>query len=169
MDARIKYRDYRGRKSRGNLRILQDTPSPGHPDGLIVPLQRIELILGNTRTRRLIRLILHHGGIAAPGEDEQKQAARCSEQADATQDTGRMTVSMGRESHGEDNSTQRGLSTGSTVNGYLKRKSLDAGEWPADFFELDLSDEDLRLLRTAGRELEETVMQNRRNRGAPIL
>lgn len=45
----------------------------------------------------------------------------------------------------------------------------DAGEWPAGFFELDLSEDDLRLLRTAGRELEEAVMQNRRNRGAPIL
>ena len=45
----------------------------------------------------------------------------------------------------------------------------DAGEWPKGFFELDLSNEDLRLLRTAGRDLDETVMQNRRNRGAPIL
>jgi predicted transcriptional regulator len=45
----------------------------------------------------------------------------------------------------------------------------DAGEWPKDFFDLDLSEEDLRLLRTAGKELEETVVRNRQNRGAPIL
>lgn len=47
--------------------------------------------------------------------------------------------------------------------------SADAGEWPTSFFDLGLSEEDLRLLRTAGTELEEAVMQNRRNRGAPIL
>jgi predicted transcriptional regulator len=45
----------------------------------------------------------------------------------------------------------------------------DAGAWPTGFFELDLPEEDRRLLQTAGTELEEAVMQNRRNRGAPIL
>ena len=45
----------------------------------------------------------------------------------------------------------------------------DAGEWPPGFFDLDLSDEDRRLLQTAGKELEAAAMQNRRNRGAPIL
>jgi predicted transcriptional regulator len=47
--------------------------------------------------------------------------------------------------------------------------SADAGEWPTSFFDLGLSEEDLRLLRTAGTALEEAVMQNRRNRGAPIV
>jgi hypothetical protein len=45
----------------------------------------------------------------------------------------------------------------------------DAGEWPAGFFELDLSDEDLELMRTTGRKLENDVIRNRRNRGAPLL
>ena len=45
----------------------------------------------------------------------------------------------------------------------------DAGEWPPGFFDLDLSDEDRRLLQTAGKELEAASMKNRRNRGAPLL
>lgn len=45
----------------------------------------------------------------------------------------------------------------------------EAGEWPEDFFNLDLSKEDLQLLRESSREVENSILINRLNRGAPIL
>ena len=40
----------------------------------------------------------------------------------------------------------------------------DAGQWPEDFFEPGLSDEKLRLLREGVAEMEEAIMNMRRNR-----
>jgi hypothetical protein len=45
----------------------------------------------------------------------------------------------------------------------------DAGEWPRRFFEPGLTEEELRILREAGTELEQQVLSARRNRGAPLL
>ncbi|MCK5673306.1 MAG: hypothetical protein KAH95_08005 [Spirochaetales bacterium] len=45
----------------------------------------------------------------------------------------------------------------------------EAGEWPEDFFNLDLSKEDLQLLRESSREVESSILANRFNRGAPVL
>ena len=40
----------------------------------------------------------------------------------------------------------------------------DAGEWPEDFFESDLSGGDLRLLREGVAEMEETIIRMRKSR-----
>jgi uncharacterized protein (DUF1778 family) len=45
----------------------------------------------------------------------------------------------------------------------------DLGEWPDGFFELRLSDDDQALLSEAASELEQIILRNRANRGAPLL
>ncbi len=40
----------------------------------------------------------------------------------------------------------------------------NAGEWPEDFFEPDISGKDLRLLREGVAELEEAIISMRKNR-----
>jgi len=40
----------------------------------------------------------------------------------------------------------------------------DAGEWPEDFFESDLSGGDLRLLREGVAEMEEAIIRMRKSR-----
>jgi hypothetical protein len=45
----------------------------------------------------------------------------------------------------------------------------DSGRWPEGFFELKLSSDDRTLLEEASRELEQVVLRNRANRGAPLL
>jgi len=47
--------------------------------------------------------------------------------------------------------------------------SSDAGQWPEDLFEPELSAEDRALLEQASAELEQAVLQGRRNRGASLL
>jgi len=45
----------------------------------------------------------------------------------------------------------------------------DSGQWPEDFFELNLSPDDQALLNQASAELEEAISRNRANRGAPLM
>ncbi|MDE0448956.1 MAG: hypothetical protein OXH96_20010 [Spirochaetaceae bacterium] len=45
----------------------------------------------------------------------------------------------------------------------------DAGEWPEQFFHLDLDQEELAALREAGHEMEQGIRAVRRSRGAPLL
>jgi len=45
----------------------------------------------------------------------------------------------------------------------------DSGQWPEQFFELELSPSDQMLLNQATFELEEAVARSRSNRGAPLL
>ncbi len=45
----------------------------------------------------------------------------------------------------------------------------EAGEWPEDFFNLNLSKGDLQLLRESSKEIESSIYANRLNRGAPLL
>jgi len=45
----------------------------------------------------------------------------------------------------------------------------DSGQWPEQFFELELSPSDQMLLNQATVELEEAVARSRSNRGAPLL
>ncbi len=50
-------------------------------------------------------------------------------------------------------------------------KSLkqEDGDWPEDFFDLQLDNSDLQLLREAIREMEEEIFSNRINREPPEL
>ena len=43
------------------------------------------------------------------------------------------------------------------------------GEWPEDFFTLNMDDEDILLLRESSKEVENSIYANRLNRGAPLL
>lgn len=43
------------------------------------------------------------------------------------------------------------------------------GEWPEDFFNLKLNDEDLLILRESSKEVEDNIYSHRQNRGAPLL
>ena len=45
----------------------------------------------------------------------------------------------------------------------------EEGEWPEGFFNLNLNNEDLQLLRESSKEVESSIYANRRNRGAPVL
>ena len=45
----------------------------------------------------------------------------------------------------------------------------NAGAWPDLFFDLQLTEEDKRLLRDAVGEMEEVIYLHRQNRGAPLL
>ena len=45
----------------------------------------------------------------------------------------------------------------------------DAGEWPEDFFHLDLEAGELSVLRTAGADVERAIRADRRSRGALLL
>ncbi len=45
----------------------------------------------------------------------------------------------------------------------------EAGEWPEGFFDLDLSREDLQILRESSREVEKSIFASRINRGTPVL
>jgi hypothetical protein len=45
----------------------------------------------------------------------------------------------------------------------------DSGQWPEGFFDLGLSSDDQALLNEASAELEQAVLRNRANRGAPLL
>ncbi len=45
----------------------------------------------------------------------------------------------------------------------------DSGQWPEDFFELNLSSDEQALLNQASAELEEAISRNRANRGAPLI
>jgi len=47
--------------------------------------------------------------------------------------------------------------------------SDDAGEWPDGFFSLELDSDEASLLGEAAEELEQAVLANRTNRGAPLL
>jgi len=47
--------------------------------------------------------------------------------------------------------------------------SSDAGQWPEDLFDPDLSAEERTLLEDASVELEQSVLRSRRNRGAALL
>ena len=47
--------------------------------------------------------------------------------------------------------------------------ACEQGEWPEDFFNLHLSEEDEKLLRETASEMEIIIFQNRRNRGASAL
>ena len=69
---------------------------------------------------------------------------------------------MGLSDHEKDNSTPGSLSH----SGADEKLSRDAGAWPAGFFDLDLNDEELRLLRDAGRVLEQAVLGKRLSRGS---
>lgn len=45
----------------------------------------------------------------------------------------------------------------------------DHGDWPEEFFNLHLSEEDEKLLREAVSEMDKAIYRNRRNRGTPAL
>ena len=45
----------------------------------------------------------------------------------------------------------------------------DRGVWPEDFFEPAYGTDDWDLLTAGTNELERTISENRRNRGAPLL
>ena len=45
----------------------------------------------------------------------------------------------------------------------------EEGEWPEDFFNLDLDEVDFQLLRESSNEVEKSIYENRLNRGAPVL
>jgi len=45
----------------------------------------------------------------------------------------------------------------------------DAGQWPEDFFALDIAAADRALLEEAAGEMEKVILQGRRNRGAALL
>jgi hypothetical protein len=45
----------------------------------------------------------------------------------------------------------------------------DSGQWPEGFFDVELSSEDQALINEASAELEQAVLRNRANRGAPLL
>jgi len=45
----------------------------------------------------------------------------------------------------------------------------EEGEWPEDFFNLNLNDEDFHLLSESSKEIENSIYANRLNRGAPVL
>ena len=45
----------------------------------------------------------------------------------------------------------------------------DAGEWPENFFEPDLSSDDLRLLREGVAEMEEAIIRMRKSRRGMAL
>ncbi len=47
--------------------------------------------------------------------------------------------------------------------------SQDAGEWPEGFFTVEPGTGDAALLEEAAEELEQAVLTNRSNRGAPLL
>ncbi len=47
--------------------------------------------------------------------------------------------------------------------------ACEQGEWPEDFFNLHLAEEDEKLLRETASEMEIIIFQNRRNRGASAL
>lgn len=65
---------------------------------------------------------------------------------------------------------RRGISRNRLVIEACERAvSEDAGKWPAGFFETELGEEDLAVLRRSGREMEQHITESRRNRGAPIL
>ena len=44
----------------------------------------------------------------------------------------------------------------------------DAAEWPENFFRLDLDDSELGVLRQAGAEMETSILDARRSRGAAL-
>lgn len=46
---------------------------------------------------------------------------------------------------------------------------LDSGQWPEGFFSLELSPHDRALLDEAATEMEQVIMRNRTNRGAPLI
>ena len=65
---------------------------------------------------------------------------------------------------------RRGVSRNRFVIQACKQAVLeDAGEWPDGFFSLELGADDAALLSKATEELEQTVLANRRSRGAPLL
>ncbi len=47
--------------------------------------------------------------------------------------------------------------------------ACEQGEWPEDYFNLHLAEEDEILLRETTSEMEISIFQNRRNRGASAL
>ncbi len=50
------------------------------------------------------------------------------------------------------------------VNACEEALKNDAGKWPKDFFEDDLSDDDLLLLKESVVEMSDAIIGNRRNR-----
>ena len=55
------------------------------------------------------------------------------------------------------------------IEACLAAVAQDQGEWPEDYFNLYLSEEDEKLLREAASEMDEAIYRNRRNRGASAL
>jgi hypothetical protein len=69
---------------------------------------------------------------------------------------------MGSGDHEKDNNTYRSPSH----SGADENLSQTYGAWPPGFFDLGLTAEELRLLRDAGRELEQEVLGNRLSKGS---
>jgi len=70
----------------------------------------------------------------------------------------------------DDVAARRGVSRNRFIAEACRRAlEEDAGTWPEDFFDPGFSDEDWKVIREATRELEQVVMENRHNRGAPLL